>query len=68
MLCTGNVLLYAVYDSMTETIYLRDVITLGSVISFIDKLRFSVLHYPFFMIVNTHAHKFPSEHWISVYW
>lgn len=32
-----------------------------------DELPFSVPLYPFFMIVNTHAHNLPGEHWISIF-
>ena len=32
-----------------------------------DQLPFAVPHYPFFMIVNTHPHNLPGEHWIAVF-
>ena len=32
-----------------------------------DRLPFAVPHYPFFMIINTHSHNLPGEHWKTVF-
>ena len=32
-----------------------------------DELPFAVPHYPFFMIINTHSHNLPGEHWIAIF-
>lgn len=32
-----------------------------------DQLPKTIPHYPFLMIINTHSHNLPGEHWISVF-
>lgn len=33
----------------------------------IDSLPTSIPHYPMFMVINTHSHNLPGEHWLTIY-